>query len=331
MATGSGKTKVMALAIAWQYFNAVREQDEIAKDYAKTFLLIAPNVIVLERLKADFAAGKIFREDPIRPKEFDIFWDFDCVMRGEGERAHSEGILFLTNIHQFYERAERSEDDEPDAITAVLGPKPPAQKQEQMDFAERIARRSGRLLVVNDEAHHTHDEGSEWNAVIQRLHEKTPLTAQLDFSATPRFSKSGTIFPWTISDYPLKQAIIEGVVKRPMKGIARIEPGKSEYASVKYRGYLSAAVERWKEYRDQLTPLRRKPVLFIMMNDTKDADDVADWLAKAYPAEFGDGKMQTIHTKKSGEISDKELDKARETVKNVDRADNAINARLSAC
>ena len=67
MATGSGKTKVMALAVAWQYFNAVREQDEIAKDYAKTFLLIAPNVIVLERLKADFAAGKIFREDPIRP------------------------------------------------------------------------------------------------------------------------------------------------------------------------------------------------------------------------------------------------------------------------
>ena len=114
-----------------------------------------------------------------------------------------------------------------------------------------------------------------------------------------------------------------------MKGIARIEPGKSEYASVKYRGYLSAAVERWKEYRDQLTPLRRKPVLFIMMNDTKDADDVADWLAKAYPAEFGDGKLQTIHTKKSGEISDKDLDKARETIKNVDRADNAINGIVS--
>ena len=105
MATGSGKTKVMALAIAWQYFNARREQDEIAKDYAKTFLVIAPNVIVLERLKGDFANANIFREDPIRPKEFGIFWDFDCVMRGDGERAHSEGVLFLTNIQQFYERA----------------------------------------------------------------------------------------------------------------------------------------------------------------------------------------------------------------------------------
>src|SRR5437660_12080708 len=230
MATGSGKTKVMALAIAWQYFNARREQDEIAKDYAKTFLLIAPNVIVLERLKADFVAGRIFREDPIRPKEFDIFWDFDCVMRGEGERAHSEGVLFLTNIQQFYERADRSEDDEPDAITAVLGPKPPAQKQEQIDFAEGIARRAGQLVVINDEAHHTHDEATEWNAVIQRLHEKTPLTAQLDFSATPRFTKTGTIFPWTVSDYPLKQAIVENVVKRPVKGVAKIPEPKSDFA-----------------------------------------------------------------------------------------------------
>ena len=119
----------------------VGSRDEIAKDYAKTFLLIAPNVIVLERLKADFAAGKIFREDPIRPKEFDIFWDFDCVMRGEGERAHSEGVLFLTNIQQFYERPDRTQEDEPDVMTAILGPRPPAQKIEQVDFAERIARR----------------------------------------------------------------------------------------------------------------------------------------------------------------------------------------------
>jgi len=329
MATGSGKTKVMALAVAWQYFNARREQDEIAKDYAKTFLLIAPNVIVLERLKADFAGGKIFREDPIRPREFDIFWDFDCVMRGEGERAHSEGVLFLTNIQQFYERPDRANEDEPDVMTAILGPKPPTQKIEKVDFAERIAGREGNLLVINDEAHHTHDEGSEWNAIIAKLHEKTPMAAQLDFSATPRFTKSGTIFPWTVSDYPLKQAIVEGVVKRPVKGVAKIPETKSEHASVRYRGYLTAAVERWKEYREQLKALRRKPVLFVMMNSTEEADDVADWLAKAYPAEFGDGRTQTIHTKKSGEISDKELDKARETVKNVDRAESPINAIVS--
>jgi type III restriction enzyme len=56
MATGSGKTKVMALAIAWKYFNAVAEGRD---DYAKTSLLIAPNVIVFERLRTDFANGRI--------------------------------------------------------------------------------------------------------------------------------------------------------------------------------------------------------------------------------------------------------------------------------
>src|SRR5882672_6800 len=61
MATGSGKTKVMSLAIAWQYFNASRESEEVAKDYAKTILLLAPNIIVFERLKSDFAGERIFR------------------------------------------------------------------------------------------------------------------------------------------------------------------------------------------------------------------------------------------------------------------------------
>jgi type III restriction enzyme len=328
MATGSGKTKVMALAIAWQYFNARREQDEIAKDYAKTFLLIAPNVIVLERLKADFAGGKIFREDPIRPKEFDIFWDFDCVMRGDGERAHSEGVLFLTNIQQLYDRPDRSDEDEPDAMTAILGPKPPANKLETSDFAERIAARKGNLLVVNDEAHHTHDEGSKWNEVIQNLRKETPITAQLDFSATPRFQK-GAIFPWTVSDYPLKQAILDGIVKRPVKGIAKIELGKSEYASVKYKGYLTAAVERWKEYRNQLKTLNKKPILFIMMNSTDEADDVAEWIAKAYPAEFGGGKTQIIHTDKTGEVSKKDLDAARKAVRGADDPQNPIHAIVS--
>ena len=58
MATGSGKTKVMSLAVAWQYLNAAREG---LADYAKTFLVIAPNVIVFERLRTDFAGGRIFQ------------------------------------------------------------------------------------------------------------------------------------------------------------------------------------------------------------------------------------------------------------------------------
>jgi type III restriction enzyme len=64
MATGSGKTKVMSLSIAWQFFNAVAEARD---DFAKSFLVIAPNVIVFERLRTDFEGGRVFRADPIIP------------------------------------------------------------------------------------------------------------------------------------------------------------------------------------------------------------------------------------------------------------------------
>jgi type III restriction enzyme len=196
------------------------------------------------------------------------------------------------------------------------------------DFGERIGLRAGRLCVINDEAHHTHEEDNEWNRVIRRLHEKTALTAQLDLSATPRFQK-GAIFPWTISDYPLKQAVIDGIVKRPMKGIAKVTEAKSDYASVRYRAYLTAAVERWREYSAQLKPLKKKPVAFFMLNTTDDAEDVADWLRTKYPAEFSGEKTQVIHTDKRGEVSPRELDIARKAVHDVDEQDSPINAIVS--
>ncbi|RKZ66118.1 MAG: hypothetical protein DRQ99_10630 [Candidatus Parabeggiatoa sp. nov. 3] len=325
MATGSGKTKVMALAIVWQYFNAVREKDE---HYAKTFLIVAPNVIVFERLKEDFINGKIFKTDPLFPRHLKLFWEMECYMRGDAQRTHSDGALYLTNIQQFYERAHVSKEDEPAEITALLGNKPQTQKLELTDFAERIAQHDGLLMVLNDEAHHTHDEESEWNQVIKRLHSNRPIAAQLDFSATPRYTKGG-LFAWTISDYPLKQAIIDNIVKRPIKGISKIEEAKSELASVKYEGFLVAAVERWKEYRQQLAPLEKKPIVFIMLNSTKEADDVADWLRKKYAVEFGDNKTLVIHTDRKGEISKKDLDKARQLAREVDHPDCPVNAIVS--
>ncbi|MDQ3255294.1 MAG: DEAD/DEAH box helicase family protein, partial [Acidobacteriota bacterium] len=90
MATGSGKTKVMSLAVAWHYFNATAAGED---DYATTFLLIAPNIIVQERLATDFTGGKIFELDPVIPPELRAFWDFDTYMRGDAERGRSEGAL----------------------------------------------------------------------------------------------------------------------------------------------------------------------------------------------------------------------------------------------
>jgi type III restriction enzyme len=328
MATGSGKTKIMSLTIAWQFFNAVAEARD---DFAKTFLLVAPNVIVFERLRTDFEGGRIFRADPVIPPELEIYWpDFQCYMRGEGERGGSLGALYLTNVQQFYER-QNSRDDEPEELTAVLGPKPPAQTSAIEDFDKRIIDRGGCVAVLNDEAHHTHDEESEWNKIIRSLHAaaSTGVAAQFDFTATPRHSK-GQLFSWTVFDYPLKQAIIDNVVKRPLKGIAQgITEARSNIASTKYEAYLVAGVERWKEYREQLAPLSKKPVLFVMMNDTKEADDVGDWLRKKYPSEFGGERLLIIHTDKSGEVSKKDLDVARKASREVDDEKSPINCIVS--
>jgi type III restriction enzyme len=328
MATGSGKTKVMSLAVVWQFLNAVVEARD---DFAKTFLLIAPNVIVFERLRTDFEAGRIFRTDPLIPPELKIYWgDFQCYMRGEGERTSSLGALYLTIVQQFYERAT-TESEEPVELTAVLGKKPSSQDLAVEDFDKRIVSRGGPIVVLNDEAHHTHDEGSEWNKIIRTLHSNVSagIAAQLDFTATPRHSK-GQLFSWTVYDYPLKQAIIDNVVKRPLKGIAKgIVEQRSEVASTRYQAYLAAGVGRWKEYREKLMPVKKKPVLFVMMNSTNDADDVADWLQKKYPSEFGGDKLVKIHTDKTGEVSKKDLDTARKVSREIDDERSPVNCIVS--
>lgn len=325
MATGSGKTKVMAMAIVWQFANAVKEDDE---RFAKNFLILAPNIIVFDRLRGDFESGRIFRTDPLIPKHFAWWWEMEYYMRGDTERTNSQGALYLTNIQQFYERGATSKVEEPEIMTTMLGSKPPATKTEISDFDDRIAKRDGLVMVLNDEAHHTHDEESEWNNFIRSLHKRQPLALQLDVSATPRYSK-GSLFAWTVFDYPLKQAILDRIVKRPIKGISKIEEAKSNVASVRYKGFITAGVERWREYRDQLRPLGKKPILFLMLNNTDEADDIGDDLRTKYPKEFGADKTLIIHTDKSGEVSKKDLDAARKTAKDVDNDKSEVNAIIS--
>ena len=335
MATGSGKTKVMALALAWQYFNAVLEDPQA---YAATSLIIAPNVIVFERLKEDFEGGKVFRTDPIIPRELEIYWDVDFYMRGDGERAGSTGAVYVTNIHQLYERSgllsADGDDGEPDVMTRMLGRKPPAQMVTAEPFEPRLLARGGPLFVVNDEAHHTHDEGSEWLKTIRRLNDG--LTAegqdgliQLDLSATPRYSK-GSLFTWTVFDYPLKQAILDNVVKRPFKGVVRgISETPSDIASVRYAAYITAGVERWREYREQLAAHGKKPVLFVMMTSTRDADDVADYLRSKYPTEFAGERLHVIHTNNVGEVARRDEEDARQIAADIDSPDSPVNCIVS--
>lgn len=328
MATGSGKTMVMALAVAWQYLNAVVEG---RSDYAKTFLLIAPNVIVFERLRGDFDGGRIFRQGAVIPKELLIYWDMQFYMRGAPEPTSSEGALYLTNIQQLYDREDKKRDSEPEMMTAVLGSRPPAAIDEPPDFRERILERGqSPVMVINDEGHHTHDPKSAWNETIRHLHagHAVGLSAQLDFSATPRYQK-GQLFEWTISDYTLKQAIVDRIVKRPIKGITDIGEISSERPEVQYEPFIVAGIERWREYRDQLAPVGKKPLLFIMMNKTKEADAIGAYLQTKYPDEFGGDRTLVIHTNRVGDVAKKDENKARCAAKNVDREESSINAIVS--
>jgi type III restriction enzyme len=331
MATGSGKTKVMSLAVAWQYFNAVQGEGD---EYASTFLLLSPNVIVHERLALDFAGGRIFKNDPVIPPEFQMLWDFDVYMRGDGERMRSAGALYVTNIQQLYEDA--AEEAAPNPVAALLGPPPPSNLQPAESFLDRIVRR-GSCMVINDEAHHTNDEAPAWNNVVRRIHESLSalpsqpreLNLDVDFSATPR-QRDGSLFTWTIYDYPLKQAIVDGIVKRPLKGVPHgIDEIQSGRARVRFEPYIVAAVERWQEYRDQLEPLDKRPILFFMLDDTPNADDVADYLRTKYPACFDGDKLLVIHTKKTGEITQADLETARKAARQVDEEDSPINAIVS--
>ena len=340
MATGSGKTKVMSLAIVWQYLNAVREDPD---DYATNFLILAPNVIVYERLAEDFAGGRIFHTDPTMPKAVrDWQWNMSYMLRGDPAPPPADGLLILTNIQQLYTKPDKKGKAETDIMTDVLGAAPKPDTDGGADIGDVLAGRGGKLLVLNDEAHHTHDEESEWNQTIRRLHAVRPLAAQLDYSATPRFTK-GSLFPWVISDYPIKQALVDSkeafkegryadcVIKQPVKGIANFEEAKSDHASIRYQGYLTAAVERWREYRDRLKEVGRNPLLFIMMNSTEEADDVYHWLIDNYKEDFaGEDKTLVIHTNKSGEITnEKELDRARKLAREVDKPGCPTNAIVS--
>jgi type III restriction enzyme len=326
MATGSGKTKVMALAMVWSYFNALKEKDT---GLAKNFLLLAPNIIVFERLKVEFEAGVVFRADPLVPPEWADDWDVQVVLRDAPVVGTTMGTIYLANIQQLYDRPSP---DPPNPVTRLLGPRPSPDINRSLENPLDRIQRHPDLIVLNDEAHHVHDEELLWTQTIVGLHDHlrggklNGLSAQLDFSATPK-DQNGALFPWIIVDYPVAEAIEDGIVKRPI--IGRVLEGKevaSRRADLRYRSWINAGVERWKEYKGKLEGSGRRPVLFVMAEDTRAADEIARYLDTL--AELK-GRVLLIHTDKSGEVSKQDLDQARTASREVDSATSPYSAIVS--
>jgi hypothetical protein len=118
-ATGSGKTKVMSLLIAWSYFHRLREADS---ELTTNSLIVAPNLIVFERLRADFEHGAIFYNDPVLPPEWRGDFNLAVCLRDEPLPVAARGVLVLSNIQALYERQVL---EPANPIDALLGASPP--------------------------------------------------------------------------------------------------------------------------------------------------------------------------------------------------------------
>ena len=327
MATGSGKTIVMAMTAVWSYFHKRMVK---GSDLSTNFLVIAPNVIVYQRLEKDFASNIIFYNLPLIPPEWKSQWSMKVILRGESAEPDPSGNLFLTNIHQIYE--SRDEEWTPEnAVDAILGRKPQDLSSHERSMLERLKSLKD-LVVFNDEAHHVHDEDLQWHISLSTINNTLPqgLSLWLDFSATPK-DQNGTYFPWIICDYPLAQAVEDRIVKAPLivHQVKRKDPENVTHKNVtaKYGDWLVAAVERWKKHVSTYKALKQKPVLFIMAEKNLLADAIGQWLRETYG--LRENEVLVIHTDREGDITKAGLEEARQAARDIDLPTNKVKMIVS--
>jgi type III restriction enzyme len=233
MATGSGKTTVMAMLIAWQTINAARSPGSSL--FSKGFLIIAPGITIRDRLRV------------LLPSDAENYYATRAIvptdMLGEMGRAR----IVIANYHAFGRRRRLETNKTGEAVLSGW-------RREAVEVleteGEMLQRACGELLqmknivVINDEAHHCYREKPDteqgedlkgedkqeakenndaarlWISGIEALQRKVGLRALYDLSATPFFLRGsgyqeGTLFPWVVSDFALIDAIESGIVKLP--------------------------------------------------------------------------------------------------------------------
>lgn len=336
MATGSGKTKVLSLVLVWSFFHKTYEEDS---DLSRNFLVIAPNIIVLDRIFKDFQGLRIFlKDDPMIPDNgfMDFNWreDFQLTLHLQDEIGFvpPTGNIFLTNIHRVYSGNEQipSMDDE-DLMDFFLGRKPVGRTSDSKVDLGVIVRDINELMILNDEAHHIHDPSMAWFKSIEDIHNRLlqkggKLSLQVDVTATPKHS-NGAIFVQTIADYPLVEAISQNVVKHPVLpdavSRAKLVEKKSSKFTEKYADYLNLGVIEWRKSYEENIKLNKKSILFVMTDDTHNCDDVADFLENTY--QDLKGAVLVIHTKNNGEISESSSGKSADELVLLRKQANEID------
>jgi len=328
MATGSGKTFVMALAIVWSYFNHKKENKD---DYTSKFLLIAGEKnVIYDRLCRDFKDGRIFKNWPFIPPEWQEEFDLKVILKEDPIHIIPEGVLFLTNIQQL-EKRKKQEEEVKEYIDKVCELPPVYNVRDiyQENRIKEVLTSCPNIMILKDEAHHIYSFEKAWKKILLDLNKNLVsqygkgIYMELDFSATPK-TETGALFPWIIVDFPLKEAIEMNIVKLPLKGIVKqAEEIASTKAVERYRAWIDAGIRRWREYREKLKPLLKKPVLFFQCPENKEADEIFGYVNSAVP-DLKD-RVLLIHTDSTGEVKKADLPKAREFAKTIDDPDPEKN------
>jgi type III restriction enzyme len=233
MATGSGKTVVMAMLIAWQALNKLANKQD--KRFTDSFLIVTPGITIRDRLRV------LLPNDP-----GNYYVERDLLPSGDLERLGQAKIV-ITNFHAFQQRERTPTTKLTKAILSKGGVSPFTETPEEM--VKRVCRDLGRkgksrqIIVINDEAHHCYrhrpdgvdeklsgDERAEakqrdeeariWISGIEAINREVGVKTIYDLSATPFFLRGsgypeGTLFGWVVSDFSLIDAIEAGIVKVP--------------------------------------------------------------------------------------------------------------------
>jgi len=229
MATGSGKTVVMAMLIAWHTLNKLNNPQDAR--FSDTFLIVAPGITIKDRLRV------LLPNDPEN-----YYQQRDIVPPNLLEELNRAKIL-ITNFHIFQLHEQMNASKLTKTILTQDGANSLVETPDQM--VRRACRELGtkkNIVVINDEAHHcyrrkpdiiekvTGDERQEiekreeeariWLSGLEAIQAKIGIKVVYDLSATPFFLRGsgypeGTLFPWVVSDFSLIDAIESGIVKVP--------------------------------------------------------------------------------------------------------------------
>lgn len=347
MATGSGKTKVLSLVLAWSFFHKLYEPES---SLSRNFLVIAPNIIVLDRIYKDFQGLRIFlKDDPTIPdngiggREWRDDFQLTLHLQDEVHITHPTGNIFLTNIHRVYSGSDiQASPEDTDTMDYFLGKRPTGATNDSKVDLGIIVRDIDELMVLNDEAHHIHDAGMAWFKSIEDIHNRLlqkggALSMQVDVTATPKHT-NGAIFVQTVADYPLVEAISQNVVKHPVlpdaASRAKLIEHQSSKFTEKYEDYLNLGVIEWRKSYEEHEKMGKKSILFVMTDDTRNCDDVAEFLEGKY--QDLKGAVLVIHTKNNGEISEaasgknkEAMDLLREQANSIDSLESPYKAIIS--